>query len=113
MLQSYTVFVPVTFKVGGDASGEPASEWFRTWTLGVLRDRALGYFGGLTVHAEASGYWRNDAGAVVRDRVQPWEVASEDAATVRVFAAIVRAQCYQDCVYVRFPDGHVELVKGF
>lgn len=80
-----------------------------------LRGDLVGAFGGYTA-SYGSGAWRNDAGDTVTDVVAIYDVAIEaerDATWDTLFQIAMAAgrELKQEAVYIRYPDGHVEIAQ--
>jgi len=83
----------------------------RAVDVACLKIDALEVFRGLTVHPRVTGFWTSpDTGARYVDTLEPFEVATDDPEAVRAFARAVARRAAQEAVYVRGPDGSVELV---
>jgi len=77
-------------------------------------EAATNAFGGVTI-TEGYGSWKNDAGKVIAEPVAILTMACEDSPANRDaiddIAIEIGATARQDCVYVKYPNGHVTLLQ--
>lgn len=80
----------------------------------LFEAQLLDAWGGFTV-ATATGGWRDASGLPVKERVRTYDIAMGDDPMNRprleALARWVVMHGKQECVYVRFPTGEVELVS--
>ena len=71
------------------------------------------YFGGFTTYSGRGG-WRAPDGTVQTERIRIYDIASawgpDDLAELRDIISVIGLQCAQQSIYVRWPDGVVEIV---
>jgi len=77
-------------------------------------DAVAGYFGGSTV-TKGQGTWRDDTGKFILEPVNVIDIACPDTfkteTALRAIAHAVGKLAKQECVYVRWPSGRVELIS--
>jgi hypothetical protein len=78
----------------------------------VLETALCKNFGGFT-RSDAYGAWIDAGGELVREPVYVYVIAagSDQAPVLRDLAVLYRDGTKEDCVYVKYPDGTVDLVS--
>jgi hypothetical protein len=81
---------------------------------GHLQKRLATTFGGFTA-TEGDGGWIDDAGKLITERVRVYVVANQgdegEAAKLRNIARWLAKESGEDCIYIRYADGEVELMS--
>lgn len=80
-------------------------------TIQAFESVLLDAFGGFSVGQPVAGKWKDDDGNVISDLSTPIYFACEGGyLAARDLAAVAAERFAQQCVYLRSPDGRVELV---
>jgi hypothetical protein len=80
-----------------------------------LQQRLANTFGGFTA-TEGDGGWINDAWKLITERVRIYVVANQgdegEAQALRNIAQWLAEESAEDCIYVCYADGEVELIAS-
>lgn len=81
-----------------------------------VRKRLIRHFGGYT-ETHGHGAWRDGEGQTLRETVRVWDVAIDETDVGKGMLLEIAQRAghlaEQECVYVRFGDGTVQLVPSF
>lgn len=81
-----------------------------------LERRLLQAFGGFTKMSRAFGVWQSPSGEVYEEHVIVYDVAAEptheNELKLRRLADWARVEYDQEAIYLRWPEGDVELIDG-
>jgi hypothetical protein len=89
-------------------------EFHKPDVISNWRDMLISTFGGVTLGRAVRGAWKDSAGQTVWDDSVPCYVCygpEHGDDTIRRLARRACTDFAQQCVYVKFGDGHVELVR--
>lgn len=105
MLAEYQFLLPIQRDSNRASHGEGLFDW--------LENRLLSLAGGFSTGASVVGFWRDDSGQVIHDTSIPYTVAIDPdrfGDLIELLAIDVCREFDQQCIYLRFPDGSVELI---